>query len=197
MKNQALHWLAFTYLVSRAEWTTEPCAEPGNAEASRRKVQSTQDAEQGATSNQAIRKQGGRGQILNPFPLAQGYGKVTWSPEARKSPWGLLPFKAQSRVPSFSSKTQQEICFPLYYIIVLKDAAPKKESQKQFCSLPEVVQAPPFHLAGRTPSHGNRSILQKPGCKGIGWQLEHSSVNQGCRSVPAWAEGRIKWRSPT
>lgn len=106
MKNQALHWLGFTYLVSRAERTTEPCAEPGNAEASRRKVQSIQDAEQGATSNQAIRKQGGKGQILNPFPLAQGYWKVTWSPEARKSPWGLLPFKARSRVPSFSSKTQ-------------------------------------------------------------------------------------------
>lgn len=43
------------------------------------------------------------------------------------------------------------------------DAPPKQENQAQLCSLPEVVQGPLLHLAGRNP----RPILQKPGEEGV------------------------------
>lgn len=76
MKNEALQWRPFTFLVFTVEQTTEPCAEPEDGEASQKKVESTQDAEQGDISNQTIRNKWGEWQI--PFPFLRPLGLQRW-----------------------------------------------------------------------------------------------------------------------
>ena len=112
MKSQALQWLGFTCLVSTTErsrvlsstWGQWSLSEKG---LKRPSCWSRSYLEPG--NKETIRKR----KILNPLPLSQGYWQVNWAPEARKSPWGLLPFKSQSRAPSFLLKHNWERCFPL------------------------------------------------------------------------------------